>query len=178
MSEGTQASSVVCNHCGAALDVPPGTRFVTCSYCGRKLQIHHTGSAIYTEVLDSIDQRTQQMAADIQDLKRQNELEALDREWTQQREQYLVRSRHGNTSEPSAFGSVVGAIMAAVFGIFWIGGASAGAPWFFPLFGVVFVIAAIVMGIHGVAKSARFRSARSEYQQRRDELMRNQPPQP
>src|SRR5262245_30947289 len=124
MSEGTQASSVICNHCGAALDVPPGTRFATCSYCGRKLQIHHTGSAIYTEVLDSIEQRTQQMANDIQTLKRQNELEALDRQWAEQRAQFMVRSRSGRTSEPSAFGSVIGGVVAAVFGVIWIAGAA------------------------------------------------------
>jgi hypothetical protein len=43
-----------------------------------------------------------------------------------------------------SFGGVVGGIIAAVFGVIWtIGAASMGAPPFFALFGVVFVLVAI-----------------------------------
>lgn len=43
----------------------------------------------------------------------------------------------------------VGAVVAAVFGVIWtIVAVQAGAPFFFPLFGVIFVILAIVQGIY------------------------------
>jgi hypothetical protein len=49
---------------------------------------------------------------------------------------------------PSAIG-VVGAIVAAVFGVIWtVGAASMGAPGFFVAFGVVFVLLAIAGGIY------------------------------
>jgi hypothetical protein len=172
MSQGPQAAGVVCNHCGAALDVAPETRFATCSYCGRKLQIHRSDSAVYTEVIESIDQRTQQIASDVSAIRRHSELEALDRQWMAQREQYLVSSRHGARSEPSAAGSLIGAILAGVFGIFWIGATTAaGAPGFFPVFGVIFVLAAAAMAVNGIVRASRYRTAEAEYLQQRQALL-------
>src|SRR3954451_15924160 len=92
---GTQVTSVACNHCGAPLDISPTTQFVTCAYCGYKLQVHRSASSVYTEVLESIDQRTQRMEQDIDQIKRQNELERIDREWSMQRDAMLVRDKQG-----------------------------------------------------------------------------------
>ena len=49
---------------------------------------------------------------------------------------------------PSAMG-VFGSIFAAVFGVIWtIAAVSMGAPWFFALFGVVFIGTAIVQAVY------------------------------
>lgn len=49
---------------------------------------------------------------------------------------------------PSFLGGV-SSVAAAVFGVIWtIGAASMGAPWFFPLFGVVFIIMGIVQAVY------------------------------
>ncbi len=49
---------------------------------------------------------------------------------------------------PSAMG-VWGAIVAAIFGVFWIFTAvSMGAPMMFPVFGILFVITAVITGIY------------------------------
>lgn len=49
---------------------------------------------------------------------------------------------------PSALG-VWGSVMAAVFGVFWtVMAASMGAPFIFPMFGVLFIITAVVMGVY------------------------------
>jgi hypothetical protein len=53
--------SLSCNKCGAPLEVPAGTNFLTCSYCKSRLAIHTSGSAFYTEVLEQIDQKTTQI---------------------------------------------------------------------------------------------------------------------
>ena len=59
---------------------------------------------------------------------------------------YSVKPGRG----PSAFG-VVGAIIVAAFGIFWTVTASRiGAPTFFLLFGVVFVLVAVAGGIYNL----------------------------
>ena len=49
---------------------------------------------------------------------------------------------------PSAMGTI-GSIAAAVFGVFWVIMASSmGAPTIFPLFGVVFIVIAIVQAVY------------------------------
>ena len=57
---------------------------------------------------------------------------------------------------PSAMGAV-GSVIAAVFGLIWTGAAvSMGAPIFFPLFGIVFVVMGIVQALYN------FKNATSE----------------
>lgn len=49
---------------------------------------------------------------------------------------------------PSAMGGI-GSIFAAIFGVIWIcAAASMGAPWFFSLFGVFFIIMALAQGAY------------------------------
>jgi DNA-directed RNA polymerase subunit RPC12/RpoP len=168
MAMEAQVVSVSCNHCGAPLEVPQGTHFVTCQHCGAKLQIHMNGGAVYTELLESIDGRTKQIAEGVEVLKRQGELERLEREWANERANYLLRDEHGNVSVPGATGSLIGAVVAGVFGVIWtIGAASMGAPWFFPLFGLVFIAAAIASGVNGMAKAGQYEQARRRYESRR-----------
>src|SRR5438034_11615303 len=93
-TQGTQVTSVACNHCGASLEVGLTTRFVTCAYCGSRLEVHRSGSSLYTEVLEAIDQRTQRMEQDLGLIKRQNEVGRLDREWMLRRDQLMVQDKH------------------------------------------------------------------------------------
>ena len=172
---GVQAVSVACNHCGAPLEVGPGTRFVTCAHCGSQLEVHRTGSSLYTEVLQSIDRRTSEMAEDLDTIKRQNEVERLDREWMMRREQYYSRNKDGSTSPPSAIGGVIGAIMAVVFGFIWIGFASSDrAPAPLIGFGVLFIVAGVVSALVAIGKAARYQDARRSYEQQRDQLLRGE----
>ena len=71
---------------------------------------------------------------------------------------------------PSAMGAV-GSVIVVIFGIFWtITAASMGAPFFFPLFGVLFVILGIVQAVYhfktlpgrtAIPPSTSWRTARS-----------------
>jgi hypothetical protein len=168
----TEVTSVTCNHCGAPLQVPDSTRFVTCSHCGSQLEIHRSGNVVYTEVLERIEQRTERIAEDVSEIRRQNEVERLDREWQMRRDTLLVRDKNGNVSEPSGAGSMIGAGFAAIFGIIWtIVATSAGAPWFFALFGIGFVIAAVVGGFASIGKAATYRDEYQSYLRKRDGLM-------
>ncbi len=168
-----QVLSVTCNHCGAPLRVPGDVRFLTCIYCNSQLEVHTANGAAYTQVLNAIDQRTQQIAADVAEIKSRERLEQIDREWMMQRQSYMVRNKRGMESVPNSAGAIFGSVIAAVFGIIWIGfAASIGAPFFFPLFGVVFVIAAIVGGISAATKSAEYSNAEAEYQRERSRMLR------
>jgi hypothetical protein len=171
---GPEISTVACNHCGAPLELGPTTRFLTCTHCGAKLQLHRSGNALYTEVLEAIDQRTRAMAQEMDDIRRQNELARLDREWMLRRDPLMVRGKHGGTSVPSAPTSIFGAIIGTVFGIVWtVATASTGAPAFLPLVGVVVVIVALVTGVAGVAKAMQYEDEQRSYQQRREAMMRD-----
>lgn len=55
---------------------------------------------------------------------------------------------------PSAMGAF-GSVIAVIFGIFWtITAASMGAPGFFPLFGVLFIILGIVQVVYNLKNAA------------------------
>src|SRR5262245_6916663 len=110
-----QLESLLCNHCGAPLQVPPDANFVICASCGSQLAVKRTPTVVYTEVLRKLDQRTRQMAADLRDLRLQSELEQVDREWEDERQQYLARSRSGWAREPTRGGAVRQGILMGVF---------------------------------------------------------------
>jgi DNA-directed RNA polymerase subunit RPC12/RpoP len=161
--------SVSCNHCGAPLQIPTGTRFLTCTYCGSRLEVHQSQGAVYTKVLQSIDK----IAEDVSAIRRQNELEQLDREWMLRRDSLLVRGKDGRTAIPSTAASVVVCIITVVVGIGWtIGTASAGAPGLFTLFGLAFIAIGILTGISGATKASQYADAERDYQQRRQSLLR------
>jgi uncharacterized Zn finger protein (UPF0148 family) len=63
--------SMSCNKCGAPLQVPTGTNFVTCTYCKSALAIHRTGNAAYTEVLAGIDRKTDQILEHVEAIGKQ-----------------------------------------------------------------------------------------------------------
>jgi DNA-directed RNA polymerase subunit RPC12/RpoP len=168
-----QLLSVRCNHCGAPLEVSSGARFITCAHCGSQLEIKQTGSAVYTEVLGEINDRTERIERDVAEIKRQNAIEALDRQWELRRESLMVRNKNGATSEPSAIGGVIGGVVAVVFGIIWTAGAaSAGAPALFPIFGVVFIFAGVIAAITQVTKASNYKYEETQYLRQRDELAR------
>jgi hypothetical protein len=174
-----EAISVTCNHCGAPLEVGETARFVTCLYCKSQLEIKRTESAVYTEVLERIDDRTEKIAEDVSAIRRAQEIENLDREWSMRRETFYTTNKRGERSLPSVAGSLVGAAITVPFGIFWtimasnIGGHMGGPGAFFPLFGVLFVVVGIGMAISGVSKANQYRREEDDYNRRRDELTRD-----
>jgi cobalamin biosynthesis protein CobD/CbiB len=90
-----------------------------------------------------------------------------------ERDQFMTRDKHGNSSVPSSGGAIAISLVASVFGVFWIIGAiSMGAPFFFPLFGVVFVGVVIVGGISSAGKANLYTEAHAKYQHRRRALLR------
>ena len=171
--DSTKAVAVSCNKCGAGLEVPRGARFVTCTYCGTRLEVHRSGGAAYTEILESIEERTEQIAGNVEAIRWQNELERLDREWMLRRDALMVTDKRGGRHVPGRTGAIVGSIIAAVFGTIWTGvAATMGAPGFFVLFGVVFIIVAIAGGLYSFGKAAQYEQAETVYSERRAELLR------
>lgn len=97
-----KVTSLACNNCGAPLEVAETTKFATCTHCGSRLSITHTGSAAYTEVLAQIGQHTEQMSDDLAAIRLHNELERLDREAQDARVKWQSHLSHISTTVAEA----------------------------------------------------------------------------
>lgn len=161
---GSEVVKLACQGCGADLSVSEGIRFVTCNFCGSKLEVVHDESVTHTRLLKDI-------ADDLKVIQLQNDLEKLDREWAAKRESFMVTGKHGDRSIPSAGGSMVMGIIGIGFGIFWVIFTSQmGAPGFFPLFGLVFIGFALFGMISSSGKAGAHDKAKREYESKRSEL--------
>ncbi len=165
-------TKVCCQGCGADLEVDETIRFVTCNYCGVRLEVVHDATVTHTRQLDKIEKNTDRMANNLKVIELQNDLERLDREWDSERSGMMTRDKRGNVSEPSSGGAIIAGCFAIVFGLIWtIFASSIGAPGVFPLFGLVFVGFAIFGMIRGTASASSYRSRQEEYDSQRRGLI-------
>jgi len=167
--------SLRCDHCGAPLDVKPSSRFVTCGFCHAQLAVHHSGNSYSTELLEELKQTTDLLRQDVADLKKDSELERLDRDWERRRQQYMIADKHGVRHVPNEMFSIGASALAAMFGVIWTLFTFA---IFRPmaLFGLVFIGFAIFIGIHTANKAGRYRQERRSYERQRRELMASRQP--
>jgi hypothetical protein len=108
----------------------------------------------------------------LEEIRQQNDVAQLDREWAIEREQYMVAGRYGYRYLPNKGMSVLGGIIACAFGIFWtMMAASMGAPGLFPAFGVLFILFGVGVSVYSFTKATRYEEARRRYQRRRSELL-------
>lgn len=163
--------SLNCNHCGANLEVPATTQFVTCKSCGSRLAIRRTESTTYTELLDALAPPLNAMANHIEHITDEQELARIDREWELEREQYLVSNRGGRREVPSTIGSVIGGIFIAGFGTVWtvmassmFGGQHLG---LFPIIGEILIVGGVAMGVYSYQQARAYERAYRRYKERR-----------
>lgn len=117
-------------------------------------------------------------------IKNQNDVAQLNREWSFERQNYMVSNRRGPSYIPTKGSSVVGGIVIVLFGCFWTAMAvsiTAFAPfpifplaYLFPAFGVLFVILGAASAICSYTKAERYSEAEAAYRQRRQELINKQ----
>lgn len=164
--------SVRCNHCGAPLQVAGNTRFVTCQFCHSNLEVKRTDSSVFTEEVAKIAENTGKMAGSLEVITLQNEIERLDREWGIEQADSMIQGGDGPRPPGNPMFGLAFAIFFAVvcFGMASFSG-SFGAPGIFQLVPIGMGLFALVAGIMGVAKGQTRETARTQYQQRRAELM-------
>jgi hypothetical protein len=112
----------------------------------------------------------------------QNELAQIDREWQMEREKYLLTDRYGRRQVPTPGMGIGVAVVGGVFGLFWTivaialtGSAPDVGPFsiikiVFPLFGVLFIVAAIAFGVHCRTRAQQYEKAFAAYQARRKRI--------
>src|ERR1043165_5871612 len=66
----------------------------------------------------------------LEEIKRQNEIAQLDREWGLERDRYMITGQNGFRYMPNRTASVFGGIVIAVFGMIWTGIAASMASGF------------------------------------------------
>ncbi len=157
--------SLACNNCGAPLDVPVKTRFLTCNFCDAKLEVQRNESASFTAVLESVNE----LRSDVQELKLKSELEQVDRDWERERGELLVTDKHGRSSVPSGI-HLVGVVVAVAFGVFWTIFAANMAP-FMAIFGILFVVVAVINGVSLQRKAALYRERKQSWEERRRRVL-------
>jgi DNA-directed RNA polymerase subunit RPC12/RpoP len=163
-----QIDSVSCNNCGAPLEVGAGTNYVTCGHCGSRLAVKRTGSSVYTELLEKIDQKTDAMARQLAELRHHAELERIDREWEQERQGFLTTDKHGNTHEPTTAGAILMGVLLIGFGLFFaVTSGGIGAPFIFPLVGLGFAGFGVYLLVTGPAQAREFQRAQEAFHRRR-----------
>jgi hypothetical protein len=171
--------TLTCNHCGAPLDVPEGVNFFNCRFCSSRLAIERSASAVYTRVLEGLEQKTNEISQDLQTIKAQNEIERLDREWQVERDQLLIHRKDGRTAEPSVAGTIGSSLMLALIGLVWFigstsmsrGGMNHGISSLFPILGLGLMGFSLVALIRGLQKARDFDFQRSTYEARRRQLI-------
>ncbi len=163
--------AISCNNCGAPLEVPEKTKFVTCRFCESQLQVHHTNSTAYTEVLEALERKTTQIADDVASLKIQNSLLQADRDWENLKQKYMVKGKDGYLSVPTKVGTLFGAVFGVCFGLIWTVVAGAMTGGVFAIFGLIFIGVVIAGSINSYNKAEQFEAAQKQYRSKRLDLI-------
>jgi LSD1 subclass zinc finger protein len=162
--------SVACNNCGAPLQVPSGARYVNCNHCGAQLAIQRTDSVTFTEALEKIQKHAENLTEQVADIRRQNEVAQLDRDWQLERENFMVSDKHGHRSIPTETSSAIGGVVVVVFGLIWTSAAASIGGGFIAMFGIVFIAFGVFVSLAGFQKAKGYRQAERRYRTRRHEL--------
>jgi Short C-terminal domain len=113
----------------------------------------------------------------LEEMKLENTVARLDREWQLARERYMIAGQYGNRYIPSRGVSVLMGVVVTGFGIFWIAMAMSitsnmpGIGGAFPCFGVIFILFGVGMSIYSFSKATQYEEEYQRYQQRRAELL-------
>ena len=122
---------------------------------------------------------SEHLSEQLAEVRYQNELARLDREWEIERQKYLITDRYGRQHIPTTGMGIGIAVVGGGFGVFWTimaiaitGSGPSDGPFgvarvIFPLFGVVFVVGAIGYGIYAYSRAQEHDLALAAYQARR-----------
>lgn len=164
---------ILCSQCGASLEIPTGVAFVSCKQCGSALRVKHDATVAYTEVVEKLSRATDELADHVAALRYERELERIDREWERERQSLMMTNKRGQTYAPSVAAGIFAIVIGGGFGLFWTATAAGmGAPAIFPMFGVVFIILAVGLGISSISKAGEYQRAERAYRRRRAEVRR------
>ena len=102
---------VGCNQCGGTVDIPADARFVTCGFCGSRLRVERSQSALFTVEMDEMKARTRDLEQNVSALRHNQRVETLDRRWQSRLAELSVREGDdGGLRPPSLVNALLGLI--------------------------------------------------------------------
>lgn len=156
---------MLCDSCGAPLQVPSTANFVTCQHCQTALSVKRDNSIHYTQILEDIYEKTQELGERIDAISGWHEVEALDRKWEMDRQRLLKPGETVATSfETNA---------SIIFGML-IGCTSVLAGFFIAeplIFGLLLTVLICGRAIYRGNRAIRFRNYENRYLMERQQLV-------
>lgn len=150
-----------CNHCGAPLIVPDTVNYLTCQYCQCQLQVVREDSVAFTQELEELRGRTDELALHVRRLELQNEILMLDQKWEKDRQSLMIRGQDGLIEPTKSSG-----VMLIILGV--IGGVMIGVQSV--LAGAAVLMVTSVGGAYLLLAAAAFNKATRRYRGRRFRL--------
>ena len=160
--------SLHCNNCGAMLDVPSSANYIKCNHCDSNLIVRRDASATFTELAEQLQKTTANLSAEVDELRKQNQIAELDRSWAIKRDSLMVLGKDG-TREPSVVGSTFTAVFGVIFGLIWVVITLNAFP-IMAIFGFIFIAAAVVKSAKHIEKANQLKSEKRLYEIRRRQL--------
>jgi len=174
----TSVESLMCNSCGAPLQVPTNANFIRCNHCQTQLQITRGDNATFTESIEQLNQTTEALRDQVSRLTQQQQIADLDRQWEFQREEFMVTGKNGHRRLPTEGGALVGGVVGVIFGLIWTivtCGITSQIPFpiarIFPLFGIAIIAGGIYSAIQASTKATEYRAAYAQYLEQRKKLL-------
>ncbi len=217
-----RTEQVRCASCGSRLDIPEDSRYIACHVCATSLSVHNDEDGLQTRVIGDSDRprppsradrervsdqsdrgrapeprgadpEVRDLARRLDDLELENALLRLDRDWDEERDQYMVRRRFGGRAVPTAEGARVGLIVSlAIGGVLLLGIVALAVaillnstwttasqtlqgvscclvPFVLPMIAVLLLIG--LVSYFNLQKARRYEEARARYIQERDHLL-------
>lgn len=109
---------VKCANCGAPVRISSEETTTQCSHCQSYLAVELNDSAFTTTRLSKLENSTEALETELDEVKRELDLERLDREWERERQQFAERRKDGRQVMPSRNGANLAAVLALVMAIF------------------------------------------------------------
>lgn len=174
--------SLLCNSCGAPLEVPDSANYVQCQHCRTNLKVHRAPGAITTEAIEELKAATGNLKQQVDELSRQNKLANLEREWESRRESFLIQDKEGRPVIPATGHAVLSGVAVAFFGCIWIAfaisitsrmpnqGAFSAAKVLFPLFGIGFIAFGVIRAAMMHQQAGAYQRAERQYRQLRSKI--------
>lgn len=173
----TRLEWLLCNSCGAPLQVPSRTNYVKCNHCNTQLAVHRDAGVTFTESIKELNETTLGLRDQVAQLTHQQRLADLDRQWDQQRESFMITNNHGRKHLPNSAASTIGGIVAIGFGIVWMiltmsitANGPAGFPQIFPFFGIFIIGMGIFGMIQNHSQATKYQEALARYQAERKKI--------
>ncbi len=161
---------VVCNRCGAPLQLPTNASYVTCQHCETRLAVRRNASLAWTEAIEQIGRCTEQLSDTSEQLANQvaqlhdhNAMARIDRDWHRRRDSLMLVDKRGRCSVPNEMASLFAGAFAVAMGVY-------AGTIIHPGIGFAIGVAGICGMMLGVSRARSYQQAYTQYRVRRSRM--------